>query len=112
MTEYQDLFLQNSQTIQELLAASGYGQKAIDYFMSKTNMGSLCDAAQVTELTGPCGDTMRIYLKMDDGHIEDAKIEVLGCPALERGEDGKAVIDPNRCTACGLCHHVCPHGAI
>jgi nitrogen fixation NifU-like protein len=80
MTEYQDLFLQNAQTIQELLAASGYGQKAIDYFMSKTNMGSLPDADQVTELTGPCGDTMKIYLKMDDGHIEDAKIQVLGCP--------------------------------
>jgi indolepyruvate ferredoxin oxidoreductase alpha subunit len=39
-------------------------------------------------------------------------IEVLGCPALDRAEDGKAVILPSLCTACGLCHHVCPHGAI
>jgi len=31
-------------------------------------------------LTGTCGDTMRIYLKVNDGRIEDAKIQVLGCP--------------------------------
>jgi len=80
MPEYQEALLQNSQSSQELLTASGYGQRAIDYFMSKANMGSLPDADQVTELTGPCGDTMKIYLKMDDGHIEDAKIQVLGCP--------------------------------
>ena len=39
-------------------------------------------------------------------------IEILGCPALERGEDGKAVIAPSLCTACGLCHHACRYGAI
>jgi len=39
-------------------------------------------------------------------------IEALGCPAIDRGEDEKAVIIPNLCTACGLCHHFCPHGAI
>lgn len=43
---------------------------------------------------------------------EHSCIEVLGCPALERGEDGRAFINPNLCTACGLCHHVCPYGAI
>jgi len=39
-------------------------------------------------------------------------VEVLACPALDRGEEGKAVVVPNLCTSCGLCHHVCPHGAI
>jgi len=39
-------------------------------------------------------------------------IKVLACPALERDPAGKAVIDPNACTACGLCHHACPLGAI
>jgi indolepyruvate ferredoxin oxidoreductase alpha subunit len=43
---------------------------------------------------------------------EHSCIAVLGCPALERGEDGKAFINPNTCIACGLCHRVCPHGAI
>jgi indolepyruvate ferredoxin oxidoreductase alpha subunit len=39
-------------------------------------------------------------------------IESLGCPAIGRTEDGKAFIDPNLCTACGLCHHACSYGAI
>jgi nitrogen fixation NifU-like protein len=43
-------------------------------------MGSLSDADQVSELTGPCGDTMKVYLKTEQGRIQDAKIQVLGCP--------------------------------
>jgi indolepyruvate ferredoxin oxidoreductase alpha subunit len=43
---------------------------------------------------------------------EHACIEVLGCPALGRAETGKAFIDPDLCTGCGLCHHACPYGAI
>jgi len=43
---------------------------------------------------------------------EHSCIEVLGCPAIGRVEDGKAFIEPALCTACGLCHHVCAQGAI
>jgi len=43
-------------------------------------MGTLSDANQVSELTGACGDTMRVYLKVDQGRIMDAKMQVLGCP--------------------------------
>jgi indolepyruvate ferredoxin oxidoreductase alpha subunit len=39
-------------------------------------------------------------------------IEILECPAIERGEGGRAWINPDMCTACGLCHHVCLYGAI
>lgn len=69
-----------AQNVREMLSSSGYAEKAIDYFLKKANMGELPDADQVTELTGPCGDTMRLYLKMNNGTIEDAKIQVLGCP--------------------------------
>ena len=64
----------------ELLSGSGYSNRAINYFLNKTNMGSLPDADQITQLTGPCGDTMKIYLKLENERIKDAKIEVLGCP--------------------------------
>jgi len=70
----------DSENIRELLSGSGYSDKAITYFLNKTNMGSLPDADQVTELTGICGDTMKIYLKLEKGRIKDAKIQVLGCP--------------------------------
>ena len=34
----------------------------------------------MTEMTGPCGDTMKVYLKLHEGRIEDAKFQALGCP--------------------------------
>ena len=42
-------------------------------------MGNIPNAEQVSEMTGTCGDTMGIYLKVADGKIVDAKYEVLGC---------------------------------
>ncbi len=66
--------------IEEMLSDSGYAPKAISYFIEKPNMGSLPDPDQVTELTGPCGDTMKVYLKLNGGRIEDARFQVLGCP--------------------------------
>ncbi len=67
-------------SVREMLSGSGYSEKAIDYYLEQSNMGSLSDADQVSELTGPCGDTMKVYLKMEEGRIQDAKIQVLGCP--------------------------------
>jgi nitrogen fixation NifU-like protein len=67
-------------SVREMLSGSGYSQKAIDLYLEQANMGSLSDADQVSELTGPCGDTMKVYLKVEEGRIQDAKIQVLGCP--------------------------------
>ena len=80
MTEFEETTGQDVQNIRELLSSSGYADKAIDWFLNRKNMGSLPDADQVSELTGPCGDTMKIYLKLEEGRIKDAKIQVLGCP--------------------------------
>jgi nitrogen fixation protein NifU and related proteins len=66
--------------IKEMLLGSGYSEKAIDYYLTKPNQGPLKDADHVTELTGPCGDTMKCYLKVNKGTIQAAKFQVLGCP--------------------------------
>jgi len=69
-----------SDDLYEMLSKSGYSDKAIEYFKSRENIGELKDADQVTDLTGPCGDNMKIYLKFNGDRIHDAKIQVLGCP--------------------------------
>ncbi|HID29291.1 MAG TPA: iron-sulfur cluster assembly scaffold protein [Desulfobacterales bacterium] len=71
---------QDTAAIREMLSGSGYSDKAIDYYLNKPNMGSLPDADQVSELTGPCGDTMKVFLKVKEGRIKDARVQVLGCP--------------------------------
>ncbi len=66
--------------VYRMLSDSGYSDKAIEYFQARENIGVLEDAEQITDLTGPCGDTMKISLNIKDGRIDDAKIQVLGCP--------------------------------
>jgi len=66
--------------IRDMLTTSGYAEEAIQYFLTKPNLGPLKGANHVTELTGPCGDTMKCFIKVDKGRIADAKYQVLGCP--------------------------------
>ena len=72
MIQLKEIGVSDSGNVRELLAGSGYADKAIAYFLKRTNMGSLADADQVAELTGSCGDTMKIYLKLE--HIVYLKI--------------------------------------
>lgn len=66
--------------VYRMLSASGYSDKAIRYFQEKQNIGAIAGADQVTDLTGPCGDTMKVYLNIQGDRIDDAKIQVMGCP--------------------------------
>jgi nitrogen fixation NifU-like protein len=66
--------------IAQMLSDSGYSDKAIHYFQTRENIGIMENADQVSDLTGPCGDTMKISLHIERGRIDDAKIQVLGCP--------------------------------
>ncbi|MCU0588561.1 MAG: iron-sulfur cluster assembly scaffold protein [Syntrophobacteraceae bacterium] len=70
----------DAENVRAMLADSGYSEKAIRYFLHKPYMGSLPDADQVSAMTGSCGDTMSICLKLEDGVIQDVRYEVLGCP--------------------------------
>jgi len=63
-----------------MLAETGYSQTAIKYYMEKPNMREMPDADQVSEFLGSCGDTMKVFLKIDDNTITDASYQVLGCP--------------------------------
>ena len=67
-------------TIREMLSSSGYAEEAIEYFLRKPNLGPMKEADHVSELTGPCGDTMKCFLRVNQGRIADAKYQVLGCP--------------------------------
>jgi nitrogen fixation NifU-like protein len=66
--------------VRAMLSGSGYADRAIDYYLERRNEGPLEDADLVTEMTGPCGDTMKCYLKVQDGRIQETRYQVLGCP--------------------------------
>ena len=79
MTEIQTAVPTDTQAIEKMLAASGYSKTAIDYYIKKPHMGIIPDADISSEMTGTCGDTMGIYIKMKNGVVGDAKYQVMGC---------------------------------
>ena len=66
----------------ELLKEAGYSEKVIEFYMNKVNVGAVRNSDAHSVYTGPCGDTMKVYLKINnDNVIEYAKFQYLGCPA-------------------------------
>ncbi|WP_105615140.1 Fe-S cluster assembly scaffold protein NifU [Vallitalea okinawensis] len=59
-----------------------YTDKVMDHFRNPRNMGEIEEASGVgTVGNAKCGDIMRIYLKVEDGIIEDVKFKTFGCGA-------------------------------
>ena len=79
MTPIQAATSAETEAIEEMLTASGYSKTAINYYINKPHMGQIPDADIISEMTGTCGDTMGIYIKMDNGVVGDAKYQVMGC---------------------------------
>jgi len=72
----------DSQELQELILADArriYSEAVIDHAMAPRNMGVMQDAGAFARVTGPCGDTMEIWLKVNNDAIVDATFMTDGC---------------------------------
>lgn len=57
-----------------------YSEKVMDHFRNPRNVGIIEDANGIGEVgNAKCGDIMRVYLKIEDNKILDAKFETFGC---------------------------------
>jgi nitrogen fixation protein NifU and related proteins len=57
-----------------------YTEIVMDHFKNPRNVGSIENADGVGQVgNAKCGDIMKIYLKINDDIIEDAKFETFGC---------------------------------
>ena len=60
----------------------GYSEKLLDYFQNPRCVGEIPDADAVVEVSNPvCGDVMKLWVKVGDGRIQDAKFKAQGCSA-------------------------------
>ena len=65
-----------------------YNQKVIDRFTNPKNVGQIKGADGVgTVGNSTCGDIMKIYLKIEDEKITDAKFKTFGCAAAISSSD-------------------------
>jgi len=59
-----------------------YTEKVMDHFMNPRNVGEIENADAVGQVgNAKCGDIMKIYLKIENNIILDAKFKTFGCGA-------------------------------
>jgi nitrogen fixation NifU-like protein len=59
-----------------------YNPIVMDHFTHPRNMGEIEDPDGIGEATNPvCGDTMRLFIKVEGNRINEAKFLTFGCSA-------------------------------
>jgi nitrogen fixation NifU-like protein len=75
--------------LQELILADArkvYSETTIDHAMNPRNVGDMDDADGFAKVTGSCGDTMEIWLRVRNGTIINATFMTDGCgPSIASG---------------------------
>lgn len=70
----------DSAALRSMLRNAGYSEKAVNYYLETPHLGIIPNADQISEMTGTCGDTIKVYLKVENDRIADVKYEIMGCP--------------------------------
>ncbi|MFH1201447.1 MAG: Fe-S cluster assembly scaffold protein NifU [Candidatus Omnitrophota bacterium] len=59
-----------------------YSAQVMDHFLHPRNVGEIPDASGIGNVGNPiCGDVLRLYIKVENGVIVDAKFKTFGCGA-------------------------------
>ncbi len=59
-----------------------YSEKVMEHFKNPKNVGEIPDADGIGNVGNPvCGDIMRLYIKVENDRISDAKFKTFGCGA-------------------------------
>ena len=75
---FEDSFRELEEKIMEDMKRT-YTEKVIDHFLNPRNVGRIPGADGFGAVTGPCGDTMEIWLKLNNGRISNAAFWTDGC---------------------------------
>ena len=59
-----------------------YSDKVMDHFLNPRNVGEIPDASGIGSVGNPiCGDVMKMFIKVENGVIIDARFKTYGCGA-------------------------------
>ncbi|OFV66578.1 MAG: nitrogen fixation protein NifU [Candidatus Syntrophoarchaeum butanivorans] len=56
-----------------------FSERVVEEALNPKNVGMIEDPDGASRITGPCGDTMEIYLKIEDERIIEARFLTDGC---------------------------------
>jgi len=64
------------------MAEQPYSDKVMDHFLNPRNVGEIADASGIGTVGNPiCGDVMKMFIKVENDVIVDAKFKTFGCGA-------------------------------
>lgn len=69
--QYRDSAVEEGETV--------YSKTTLEYAINPGNLADMKDANGFASVTGPCGDTMQIWLKIEAGSIVDSTFKTDGC---------------------------------
>ncbi|HEX2966074.1 MAG TPA: iron-sulfur cluster assembly scaffold protein [Syntrophorhabdaceae bacterium] len=59
-----------------------YSDKVIEHFRNPRNVGFIEDAHGIGEIGDTdCGDSMKVFIRVEDDTLTDVKYQIRGCPA-------------------------------
>jgi len=59
-----------------------YSEKVMDHFIAPRNVGELEGANAIGQVGNPkCGDIMKIYMRIEDGVVQEVSFKTYGCGA-------------------------------
>lgn len=61
------------------VARKSYTAKVLDYGLNPRNCGVIEKPDGYAKVTGPCGDTVEIFLRINNGKIQDIQYTTDGC---------------------------------
>jgi len=83
--DIEDPFKELEQSVMEDMKRV-YSEKTIDHFLKPRNLGEIPAPDGFARVTGPCGDTMEIYIKVRDDRVINASFWTDGCgPSIASG---------------------------
>jgi len=56
-----------------------FSETVIEYAFNPRNVGEISDADGVGKITGTCGDTLQIHIRVEDGRIIESRFLTDGC---------------------------------
>ena len=106
--EFDNSLTELEQTIMEDMKRT-YSETTIDHFLNPRNLREIAGHDGLGRITGPCGDTMEICLKVRDSKVTNASFWTDGCgPSIASGSmvtelaKGKSVHEAQRITQQGV----------
>ncbi|MCK4661380.1 MAG: iron-sulfur cluster assembly scaffold protein [Bacteroidales bacterium] len=90
-----------------------YSAKSIEYDEKRINIGKIENPSAYFKYSGPCGDTMEVYLNIKSNVITDVKFQTTGCTAARSSGsavsiivDGKILEDAEKITTEDIIDHL------